>query len=382
MKICLDACVLTQPMTGIARYTLNLIEALTKIDSENEYFVIFDGDIPKTISMNRNFTPIFSKKRVPIPFFASQIYLPHLLKKLKIDVFHCPRNWPFPFLKLCKYVVTVHDVYPLLFSQDFSSVKDLLYYKYYKVLTYSIPKKVDAIITVSENSKIEITRLLGIPGNRVTVIPEAADKIFRDMSDQIAKKRVVAKYNISLPFILHVGGIQSYKNTSSLIQAFHRLHNSSNAINHNLVIIGRLGRSEANVKELVNKLDLDDRVIFTGFVCDEDLVLLYNAAELFVHLSLYEGFCLPILEAMACGTPVLASNSSAIPEVTGNAGLLVDPMNTDRIAEGMLTLLSNNDLRQELRQKGLKRAKSFSGEEAAKRTLGVYERVYSQSRSI
>lgn len=382
MKICIDATVLSGPMTGITRYTLNLINTLGQIDHESEYFLLFNEAIPHELSVGKNFTPVVSKKRLPIPFFAGQIYLPYLLKKLKIDIYHCPRNWLFPLLKLCKYVITVHDVYPLLFPQRFSSIKDLLYYEYYKVSTHSIPQKADAVITDSGNSKNEIVQLLGISGDRVTVIPMAPDKIFRVMPQQITKERIVAKYNIPLPFIMHVGGTQRYKNTSSLIQAFHKLHSCSKAVNHNLVIVGELGQSETNVRELVNKLNLDEQVVFTGFVSNEDLVLLYNAAELFVHLSLYEGFGLPILEAMACGTPVLASNSSAIPEVAGNAGLLVDPMNIGGIAEGMLTLLSNNDLRQKLRQKGLNRAKLFSGEEAAKQTLSVYKRVYSQTTSI
>ena len=181
------------------------------------------------------------------------------------------------------------------------------------------------------------------------------------------------RYNIDSQFILYVGNVESRKNVSLLIKSIYKL--KKQGIKHKLVIIGARGFGFKQINELVIELKLSDEVIFTGYIPDEDLVKFYNAADLFVFPSLYEGFGLPPLEAMACGCPVIVSNTSSLPEVVGNAGILIDPHDFDALAEEMYQILTNNDLKQNLSKKSVTRAKLFSWEKTARETWKVYEKV-------
>jgi len=192
------------------------------------------------------------------------------------------------------------------------------------------------------------------------------------VSDRTLLRGVRQKYNIPSEFILSVGTVEPRKNFNRLVVAFKKLKDKT-SLPHSMVIAGKKGWAYDGVREQVNKLGMEKDIIFLDYVEDDDLVLLYNAASLFIMPSLYEGFGLPVLEAMACGTPVVASNVSSVPEVMKDAGILVDPYDTDSICDGMFRVLTDDKLREELREKSLKRAMFFSWKKTARSVLSEYE---------
>lgn len=219
---------------------------------------------------------------------------------------------------------------------------------------------------------MDIIRYFKIPENKIKVIYLGVDEDYKPLSETEIRK-VRQKYHLNYPFILYVGSLISHKNIPTLIKAFYKL--KKYGLPHKLVITGKRGWKYKNIFEIISKLNLQKDVVFTGYVQREDLPALYNAADLFVYPSLYEGFGLPPLEAMACGTPVITSNTSSLPEVVGNAGIMVDPYDIDGLAKAMYEVLTNEGLRAELRKRGLERAKMFSWKKTAEETLNVYKGI-------
>jgi len=237
-------------------------------------------------------------------------------------------------------------------------------------------KTADKIITVSNSTKNDLMNHFNIPKEKIRVIFEAADEKFKSLNNKETKE-VKYKYHLNFPFILYVGGLAVHKNIPALIKAFYKV--KKKGIQHKLVITGTKRWKYKEIFETIDKLDLQNDVVFTGYVSDEDLPALYNAADLFVYPSIYEGFGLPPLEAMACGTPVITSNTSSLPEVVGDAGIMVDPYDVNGLADAMHEVLANEGLRANMIKNGLERAKMFSWEKCARETLKVYEEVYNQT---
>jgi glycosyltransferase involved in cell wall biosynthesis len=226
------------------------------------------------------------------------------------------------------------------------------------------------IISISHHTKYDMLKHFKIPEDKIKVIHLAANECYKPLKeDEIYK--INEKYSLNHPYILYVGGLEPKKNIPTLLKAFYKL--KKHDVNHKLVITGEKRWNYKSIFETIDKLNLQKEVIFTGYIPDEDLPALYNAADLFVYPSLYEGFGLPPLEAMACGTPVITSNTSSLPEVVGDAGIMVNPYDIDELTNKMYKVLTNEGLTEELSKKGLERAKLFSWKKCAEETLNTYK---------
>jgi len=242
-------------------------------------------------------------------------------------------------------------------------------------------QKAQKIITGSENSKRDIISILKLPEEKVKVIYIGIDDEFRPINDKGKVNSVKIKYGIDKGFILHVGSLQARKNIPRLIEAYSNL-TTEILSRYQLVITGGKSWKSEEIFTKVKQLNLENSIIFTDFVDSKDLPLLMNASTLLVFPSLYEGFGIPPLEAMACGTPVVASNTSSIPEVVGDAALLFDPYNIKEMTKAINRALTDVKLRNKLRKSGFERIKQFSWEKAARETLKIYKKVYSEKEKL
>ena len=313
-----------------------------------------------------------------VPTLPSRFNLPiglsKAIKDANLNIFHLPSHWPTqisPFIRNVnvKKVITIHDLIPVLFQKNLP-----IEYKLWGPSLKLIKNKIDYIITDSNNTKNDCIKYLKIPEEKIRVIYLAADEKYKVLDNKILlQDELKKKYNIDIPFILYVGNVESRKNVSLLINSFYKL--KKQGIKHKLVLIGARKFGFNQIQELVTKLNLSDEVIFTGYIPNEDLVKFYNVADVFVFPSLYEGFGLPPLEAMACGCPVITSNTSSLPEVVGDAGIMFDPYDSDALTGEMYKILTNKDLKEELSKNSVARAKMFSWEKAARETWQVYEEI-------
>lgn len=370
MRLGILSWILDRQRTGIDNYLYNIIEEMIAIGKAENISLIHykksDDDIYSKV--NDIIVPTLPSK------FNVPIGMAKIIKNAEIDVFHLPSHWPTqisPFFlnSDVKTVLTIHDIIPILFQKNLPPI-----YKLWSPTLKLIKNKVDYVITDSENTKYDCMKYLKIPEEKIKVIYLAADKNYRVLGNKMGiQNDLKYKYNIDSPFILYVGNVESRKNVPLLIKSFYKL--KKKGITHKLILIGASQFGFKKIVELVNELNLVNEVIFPGYVSNEDLVKFYNIADLFVYPSLYEGFGLPPLEAMACGCPVITSNSSSLPEVIGDAGLMIDPYNSNDLVDKMYQILTNKSLRTELCNKSLKRAKMFSWEKTARETWKVYEEV-------
>ena len=285
-----------------------------------------------------------------------------------IDLFHAT-DMVMPPLRRAKGVLTVYDLSFMLFPEYHVGGM--------QAFTRNMRRfagRADAVIAISEHTKRDVVELLGVPPERVRVTLLAADERYRVLEDRLAIAEVAARYGIDGPYVLYTGTLEPRKNIPTLVRAFHTLKRETR-IPHRLVLAGKKGWLYDEIFAEVARLGLDTEVIFTGFVADEDLPYLYNGADLFVYPSFYEGFGLPPLEAMACGCPVVTSTTSSLPEVVGEAGLMVDPHDATALAEAMARALGDGDLHARMREKGLARAARFSWEQCVAETLTLYREL-------
>ena len=374
MRIGIDARIIGTNGRGMERYTRNLVENLTRIDDKNEYFLYTDHNFDDGITLGKNFTVRFIKSSFKfLPF--SNTYLVKEVRKNKIDLFHFPYNTCWLFHR-CKTIVTLHDIIPAMYSNE--KMKTVGQRFAYKTYLYSIKKNADVIITDSKSSANEITRYLGISSSKISVIYLGKERIFRPIKNKELLDRVRSKYNITNNFIFYTGGFEPRKNVKGLTRAFKLLQKKNRK--PFLVISGDIHNAQyIELKKLITHLNLDKRVIFTGRVSDDELVLLYNAADIFVFPSFAEGFGLPSLEAMSCGTPVVTSNISSLPEVVGDAAIKVNPTNEQGLADTIFRILTDLNLKSELSIKGIKQAESFSWKRTARETSLVYQNIFRNS---
>lgn len=285
-----------------------------------------------------------------------------------VDIFHST-SMIMPPLRKGKGVLTIYDLTFMLFPE--------YHLKRIQTFTRHIPKFVrrsDCIIAISEHTKRDIIENLHVPEERIRVTMLAANERYRVVDDPDAVACVKSKFGIDGDYILYTGTLEPRKNVPALIRAYAQLRNEAK-IPYRLVLAGKKGWLYDEILESVRTLRLEKDVIFTGYVADEDMPYLYNGAELFVYPSFYEGFGLPPLEAMACGCPVVTSNTSSLPEVVGGAGLMIDPHQPEELAEAMWKILDDGGLRLELRERGIRRAAEFSWERCAKETQAVYREL-------
>lgn len=371
MRIAIDATAIPPNKAGAGFYIFNLVRGLAEIDRENQYFVfakpsdILDWGIEQG---NFLFTPSASRAR-PLRLLWEQIILPLRLNKYDVQILHSP-HYTAPLLRGgCRSVVTFCDMTFYLCPQMHSLIKR----SFFRTLMPLTAARADALIAISESTKKDMVKLLGISEAKIQVTLLAPADHFKPVNDASMLRLLREKYGILRSFILYVGVLEPRKNVPTLIRSYHNL--LKRGVEHQLVITGKKGWAYEEIFRLVTDLRLQDHVIFTDYVPDSDMPALYSAADLFVYPSVYEGFGIPLLEAMACGVPAISSNISSMPEIVGDAGLLVDPYNDSQLTEAMYLVISNRALHQDLIEKGLTRAKEFSWEKTAKETLAVYERV-------
>jgi glycosyltransferase involved in cell wall biosynthesis len=350
---------------GINRYIYNLLLNLALADQEHQY-TVFLGD--RRFPPNPGLTLRTSWLPTTHPLVRigwEQLVQPFVLWQEKIDLLHS-LAFVTPLLSPCPSVVTIYDLSFILFPKGFKYSKRL----YLTLLTCPSARSAKRIITISESTKRDTVRLLGVSPEKVDVVYCGVDKPFCPLPErEVASFR--QKRGLPERIILFVGTIEPRKNVARLVEAYSRLRDGQ----VKLVIGGARGWLYEEVFARVEELELTGDVLFPGYIPPAELPLWYNAAELFVYPSLYEGFGLPPLEAMACGTPVITSNVSSLPEVVGEAGLTVDPMNSEGLAEAMNQVLSDGILRQSMREQGLARAGRFSWAKAAQETVEVYQRA-------
>jgi glycosyltransferase involved in cell wall biosynthesis len=379
LKIGIDTRTVTPIRSGVGNYVLNLLEGLRWVAPQQEFFLLGQKKNLETIGWNLPsgmfHTSPLSHESHPWGDLWEHFLLPQTLQRAGVDVFHGPATLiPLAGSGFAR-VVTIHDLVAFLFS-DTIPKKYALYMRW---LIRQVVQKADRIISVSEHTKQDLIDVLKVDPAKVTVVYEAAPPGFQPIRDRTKHAWVRRRYNLKGPFLYHVGNIEPRKNLVRLVKAFLLMRQRSK-LDVQLVITGQKGWLTSMLFRELDYLQLGDEVVFTGYVPRTDLPLLMNAAEAFVFPSLYEGFGLPALEAMSCGTPVVTSNISSLPEVVGEAAVLVDPERVESIARGMEAVLIDSDLRELLAKEGLAQARRFSWERAARETLEVYRRVYEEKR--
>ncbi len=352
--------------TGIGNYTHSLISKLNEIDLENEYTFLCPDDQPSDyIQFSRTYT-FYS---LPKDDQREEVEIPIWLSNEKADLFHLPQNgFRIPTHSSCKLVVTVHDLIPYFLPEMVRS-------SFLKRFTNEMPvilERADRIITVSATSKQDIIKIFKINPEKIVVIPSAPTSAYHPLPKAETENWLRRTYGIKKPYILYVGGLNPRKNVAELIYAYAKIRRSLPG-GQPLVILGPEGKHLSKLRLLGDALNITaEELIFPGFIDSSELPGFYNGADLFVYPSLYEGFGLPPIEAMACGTPVITSNVSSLPEVVGEAALTVNPYDTLELAETMLKVLSDDSLQSDLSKKGLQHSLKYNWSDIAEQVLQVY----------
>jgi glycosyltransferase involved in cell wall biosynthesis len=362
-------------MSGVGYYTQNLVTSIMEVAPEHQYVLFSNRDIANVSPLSlmpRGGNETVYQRHFRVRSLWMQTVLPFALRAVRPDVCHFT-NYMSPLVSACPSVVTMYDM-TVFVTPRYHQFKKLVLDR---TLIPRVARRADAIITVSNSARQDILRYLKVPKEKVRVIMLAAAPSFRPVTDTEQLETIRKRYGLDSPYILYVGTIEPRKNLVRLVQAFAQL--KKRRLPHKLVIVGQSGWHVGPLFHEVERLGLTKDILFTGYVPTEDLPALYTMAESMVFPSLYEGFGLPVIEAMACGAPVVTSRNSSLVEVAGDAALLVDPLSVDDIAEALYRLHTDKELREELRQCGLARAADFTWEATARQTLALYERFGSAS---
>jgi len=384
VRIGINAKFLQKPATGMGQHLLHLLEGLDALAEKDQQYILLAPRFRNAYTVR---APQFSDRFREVEAVSALARLGDNVEQVwweqvgivragireHIDLLHCP-YWSNPLWSPWPTVVTIHDVIQFVLPEYAWRKISRLYFG----LVSRAARHADAIITVSECSKEDIVKLLGLSPERIHVIGNAVDASLHPVRDAWLLAAVRERYGIGSRFILYFGGFDLRKNVPRLIEAYAQLPEPLRR-EYQLVISGRyqhLGHPlYPDPRVTVAHLGLEGNVVFTGQIREQDKAPLYSAATVFAFPSLYEGFGMPVLEAMACGTPVVTSNRSALPEVVGDAGLLVDPYDTAAICGGLADLLEHQDRRDELARRGLDRARRFTWGQVAEQTVRVYGSV-------
>jgi alpha-1,3-rhamnosyl/mannosyltransferase len=365
----LDARTATAHFPGIGRYVANLARAMGPLlGPEERLILLHDPTPPSPWDLSTLAGGAVSVVDVPLsPFSLRQQWaVPRLLRRLGADLYHSP-YYLMPYWPGVPTVLTVYDLIPLLFPQ-YVSLRARWLFRWTIALSQFVAT---SIIAISRTTSGDLQTILGVKSDKVTVIPLAPDPAFYPRSPTETEP-VRRQYGLPESFVLYVGSNKPHKNLAGLVEAWSYL--TFHVSRFTLLIAGVWDPRYPQPRLLAERLGLQN-IRWLGPVPEADLPALYSMADLFVFPSLYEGFGLPVLEAMACGVPVVCSNTSSLPEVAGDAALLVDPTDIRALAAAMERALTDEHLRAEMRARGLERARRFTWEEAARRTLDVYRRV-------
>lgn len=366
IKVGIDAHMAGSRETGNETYIVSLVRGLSALAARDESYMVYTlGRPPELEGLPAG--RFATAELVPRQdFIRLPLVLPIRAWRDRLAVLHV--TYHMPPLCPCPVVVTIHDISFRFFPSAFSR-RDLV------ILSTLVPfsaRKAAKIITVSHRSKSDLMKQYAVPGDKIVVTHYAAGEEFRPVRDETTLGATCARYNIRRPYILAVGNLQPRKNLRTLIEAHARLR-LDGVVPHQLVLVGH--RRWRHQEILHTAAEQASDVVFTGYIPKTDLVALYSAAHLFVYPSLYEGFGLPVLEAMACGAPVVASTGGALPEVAGDAAILVNPCHTDNLADAVAAVLSDDSLRRDLIRRGFERSRQFNWAETARQTLEVYREV-------
>ncbi len=354
---------------GVGTYVRNLIRHLARLDRDTQYIFLCQREDRRLVqALGNNFRAVPERSG---PYsLTEQLMVPFDLGRTRATLFHAP-HYVLPPLAPCRSIVTIHDCIHLRFPQY---LPNRLAHAYARAQLWAATRRASRILTVSESSKQDILRFCRVPEAKVTVIYNAIDERFSIEPTEDEMVRVRERYQLPKRFVMYAGNVKPHKNLERLIDAFVLLRRSG--LNDlGLLITGSEISRYAILRRAVHRCNLHKHVRFLGYQPEETLAVLYRLADVFVFPSLCEGFGLPPLEAMASGTPVVASNTSSLPEVLGDAAVLIDPYDPESIADGMRRVLENEDLRTNLCTRGFARVQEFSWEQSVKRTRQIYEEV-------
>jgi glycosyltransferase involved in cell wall biosynthesis len=364
MRVAIDARTLGSPKTGDRTYCLNLLRGMAAVRPEGEFLLYTERETGLPEELPPNFRQVVLK--APQRGLWTPWSLPRDLGRRGADLLHV--QYIIPPSAPCPIITTIHDI-------SFRRHPEWFPLKHRLLLNFLIPmaaRNAAQVITGSEYSRADLIDAFDLPPEKVTVTPYAADPIYRPIDREAAKRAVSQRFGLRGPFVLAVGVLQPRKNLPRLIRAFGRI---AKEVPHALALVGKPGWAHEELQQAATASGLGSRLKFTGYVPDADLPFLYNAADLFVYPSLLEGFGFCALEAMACGTPVITSNVTSLPEVVGDAALMVEPTDGDALAGAIRQALTDEPLRERLREAGFARAARFSWERTAAETLDVYRKV-------
>lgn len=364
MKIAFDLRRIGNP--GIGRYMKCLAETITAQAPEHEYLLILPPNSEHLVH-----APNAQKLCTSLKYysFREQFELPRILSRHKVDLLHSP-HFLLPLVRPCPAVATIHDVIYMACPEDLPSLAGRLYYR---LMMNACSRMATRVITDSEHSKNEIIRYLHADPSKIEVVYPAVDSFFESQADPAEVASVRSRFGIDRDYIVCVGIYKPRKNHAGLLKAFQLL--LKDGVQSQLVIAGPMGEGKPILQRLAAELGVAGHVVFTGFVNDADLRALYSGARVCVCPSLYEGFGFTVLEAMACGTPVVCSSATSLPEVAGNAALYFDPYKPEEMATQLRRVFYDDGLRAALIADGRSNLLRFSWEETARQTLEVYHQA-------
>ena len=351
---------------GIGRYMKCLVEAILTQEPLGDYLLILPPGAERMIEGGT----IGAKTITPkLKYYSvrEQFQLPRILRDHKVDLLHAP-HFMLPLMRPCASVVTIHDVIGLMWKEDLRSPVGRVYYRW---MISAAARLADRIITDSNFSRDDIVRCLGVDREKIKVVYPGISPDFQPTNNDVQLENIRTRYRIEHDYIVYTAIYKPRKNHSALLQAFRSFLSIEK--HANLVLVGPLGDGEGELRRLANELGICEKVIFTGFVNDSELRALYSAAKVYACPSLYEGFGFTVLEAMACGTAVVCSDETSLPEVAGEAALYANPGNPEEFAKAMHGAFTNDNLRRALIAKGRKNLRRFCWANAAKETLAVYQ---------
>ncbi|MFA6024000.1 MAG: glycosyltransferase family 1 protein [Candidatus Gracilibacteria bacterium] len=368
MRIGIDARMYSTEFTGIGRYVYELVKQLKELDDKNEFVLFMNSPEYEKFEETRRVKKVLVKAK----HYSLREQLGYLwtLKRAKLDLMHFT-HFNAPIFYRAPSVVTIHDLTLSFFPGK--KMNSAFYRAAYNLVLKSAVKNAKKVIAVSENTKADLIEIAHTAPAKVEVIYEGVGEEFGPRGDKEFQEQILQKYGVARDFLLYTGVWRGHKNLVNLIRAFALLREGPEAFDFQLVITGEEDPYYPEVKRTVKELGLEHHTVYTGMVPEKELVALYQSATAYVFPSLYEGFGLPPLEAMRCGTPVVASKSSCIPEICGEASALYfDPYDPQDICNAIQKLLLDETLQKELRECGLKHSLKFSWEKMAERTLAVY----------
>jgi glycosyltransferase involved in cell wall biosynthesis len=382
MRIGIDASALPSRPVGAGNYIIQLIRAIARrlaIDDSQATsqvdrleFVIFIQK-SRLVLLNVEETPNLRLAVIPnispsMRVLWEQVSLPGLAKSHQIDLLHS-LHYTMPLAYPGQTVVTFHDMTFFLFPHHHTLLKRY----FFRFFIHTSSRQAAALIADSESTRQDAIRLAGVPSDKIFTAPLGVTQEFHPIREYTILLQARQKYHLPERFLLYVGMIEPRKNLPTLLQAYATI--ADQMPDHRLVVVGPKGWMVENILQLTGRLNISDKVHFTGYVEQADLPLIYNMADVFIYPSVYEGFGLPVLEAMACGTPVVTSNVSSMPEIVGDAGVLLAPNDSQALAHSLLELINDPVNRQRLSIKGLERAAAFTWDRTAEKTIAVYRHV-------